>query len=100
MPVDIMLAGQILQAASDGSACIFVQGLGKTVELLACVVANRFKGPRLPAELVGLRLQHVACAESVTLCPFLSVQAEHLQEPKAMSVFCPCVEHEGVIGAG
>ncbi|CAK0735069.1 hypothetical protein CVIRNUC_000523 [Coccomyxa viridis] len=26
-------------------------GLGKTVELLACIVANRFKGPRLPAEL-------------------------------------------------
>ena len=30
-----------------------VQGLGKTVELLACLCANRFKGPRLPPELVS-----------------------------------------------
>lgn len=30
-----------------------MQGLGKTVELLACLCANRFKGPRLPAELVS-----------------------------------------------
>ena len=32
--------------------CCMSQGLGKTVELLACVLANRFKGPRLPVELV------------------------------------------------
>ncbi len=30
-----------------------MQGLGKTVELLACLCANRFKGPRLPPELVS-----------------------------------------------
>ena len=30
-----------------------MQGLGKTVELLACVTANRFKGPRLPPSLVS-----------------------------------------------
>ena len=60
-----------------------MQGLGKTVELLACIVANRFKGPRLPAELVGARLHRVACAKSVTSCSSLSVKAEHFQEPKA-----------------
>lgn len=32
--------------------CCISQGLGKTLELLACVLANRFKGPRLPSELV------------------------------------------------
>ena len=53
------------------------------MELLACVVANRFKGPRLPAELVGARLHHVACIVFLISCPSHSVKAEHFQEAKA-----------------
>lgn len=31
-------------------------GMGKTVELLACILAHRFSGPAVPAELVLHRL--------------------------------------------
>lgn len=33
-----------------------VQGMGKTVELLACILAHPFQGPAVPAELVGHRV--------------------------------------------
>lgn len=54
--------------------------MGKTVELLACVLHNRFKGPRLPESLVSdsislpacmCKLHHWAAASfhTVLLCP-------------------------------
>ena len=46
--------------------CCISQGLGKTVELLACVLANRFKGPRLPSELV-----HSYCSLQFNVHPAL-----------------------------
>lgn len=35
---------------------VSLQGMGKTVELLACILAHHFQGPAVPAELVGHRV--------------------------------------------
>ena len=73
MPAGTMRLHCRLQAAPGKCADLCVQGLGKTVELLACIVANRFKGPRLPAELVSARIQHVGGNKAGNHCPIFSV---------------------------
>ena len=42
-----------------------MQGMGKTVELLACIIAHPFPGPRVPRSLVRPPSQHLS---SIRVC--------------------------------
>lgn len=69
MSAGILAAGQCFRYgwSQARASWVCMQGLGKTVELLACILANRYEGPRLPPELVGTLAS--SAAHCCSFCP-------------------------------